>query len=332
LTVDHPLARWFDGFAECDVSLVIAPFLAHFVREHCVEILTSMIQAEFFLTDHDIDYVFARGNTDIESLGILLAQNHRNNKKNVCVQHAGSCLAGDAMSIYDTNTYDAILTRDPITHSYFLNATPIIKEKKVYCSPHYLFQIKKKYARSKPIKSNKIIYVQKKFFNRIKNYQENDYPFAWYFDFQKAIINFFDRYTRLCDDEFIYKHSIRQIWANESVIPYIRSLNNPRLKIETAHFLKSFGKADRIIVDYPSGAFFEAAVSAKSILCIFPDSFSVNPKAVQLCGNSLQAFKDIPDAIEKIEKYVRSDPDDYRVNMPIALDYHLINKFFVENP
>ena len=80
------------------------------------------------------------------------------------------------------------------------------------------------------------------------------------------------------------------------------------------HMLDSY--ADKVIVDYPSGALFEAAKAGKSVLCVCADYFNIIKKAEAVFGKSLQPFSRIEDAISIIKEFLYANPDDYIVEIP----------------
>jgi len=141
------------------------------------------------------------------------------------------------------------------------------------------------------------------------------YPLTWYFEFQKQIINYFGQETKY---DFMYKHAQGTEWAEHSILDYIKDSGFENITILRENFLKTLKYADRVIVDYPSGAFFEAAISGKPVLCICADYFKILKQAKAVFGKSLQQFASTDDAISIIKEFLCCEPQDYTVNIPLS--------------
>lgn len=233
--------------------------------------------------------------------------------KSICIQHACSLTDGEETAVFDTVTYDYLLTRDVIGLDYFKRRKDIFdNDCKSRYFPHYLEIVRRKYSRKANPKG--VIYVERKFTNRIRTLTENFYAFDSYFDLQKMILDYF--ITRK-DYRFIYKHAKCQNWAKESTIPYIKKLRASNLKISSLPFMKALKYGDRVITDYHTGSLFEAAVTGKSVLCIIPKHFMISKKGEDLFGKSLKRFANRDEAIKHIDEFLNADANEYRVDFPL---------------
>jgi len=318
LEKDTKVISWVNNICTLDVSSVILPFLKYFISKECFHVLQDAAKMYNFYKRNKIDYIFARGNTDIDSLGPLVAAKYMNGARSVCVEH--SCFAFDmeVFGVFETETYNYTITRDSISQDYFEYS---IKNRyksdcKVIESPYYLRSIRKKNSGlKKKKKKEQIVYVERKFADIVRSFNNMVYPLTWYFEFQKQIINYFGQETKY---DFMYKHAQGTEWAEHSILDYIKDSGFENITILRENFLKTLKYADRVIVDYPSGAFFEAAISGKPVLCICADYFKILKQAKAVFGKSLQQFASTDDAISIIKEFLCCEPQDYTVNIPLS--------------
>jgi len=309
------IVLWISNKCSLDVSSVVLPFLRQFVSDDCFYILQNAERMFNFYNQNDIDYVFARGSTDRDSLAPLIAAKYMKGAKSICTQHASFAVDSEAYGVYETEAYDCIITRDGISQGYYEYS---IKNRynsgcEIVQSPYYLRSVKKRY--SKKNKGGKVIYVQKKFTGLRRCLNHINYPLDWYFEFQKELINFF---TEEISFEFVYKYAQGQEWAEHSILRYIEDKGCENISVSKKHFLKTLESADRVIMDMPWGSFFEAAVSGKPVLCICPDYFRMITQAKVVYGKSLQQFSSIQEAKDIIKEFLYGDPQDYIVNIPLS--------------
>lgn len=311
------ITGWLDKKCGLETAGIITPFLKRFVLKDAAEILNNAARVARFYTENSVDYVFARGNADKLSIAFLIAARHMKNAKSVCIQHASFAYKAKIFPVFDAVTYDYIFTRDNISQAYYKEN--LIKEGRwhdvaIFPAYHYLAGIKISVERkSKPRRlREQIVYVEKKFFDRIMWLNDRIYPMTWYYEFQKKLINFFATEKRF---DFIYKHADApgQVWAKQSTLEYIRELGADNIKVYKKSFTESLKGADRVIVDFPSGALFETVAARKPVLCLYGDSFNIIDEARDMFGKSLQRFTSYEEAILEIKKFLHGDKNEYLV-------------------
>jgi hypothetical protein len=320
------LIGWINNESSLDISSVVLPFLKYFIAKDCSYILKDAQKMFNFFKENKIDYVFARGNTTLDSQGTLIASKYMKGAKSVCLQHSSFCIDSEVFGVFETETYNYIFVRDFLSEGYYKYSLEnrYSTDCKVIKSFHYLKTINKKYFKKiKRKKREKVVYVEKKFLDDIRCFNNMIYPLGWYFEFQKKVIDFFSQQPKF---DFVYKHSSNQLWAKGSILQYIKEKKYRNIKIFEKHFLDALKFADRVIVDYPSGAFFESIVSKRPTLCICADYFKIIDKAKNVFGKSLQQFSSIEEAISIIEKFLYADPEEYIVNLDIQ-DYDFLSAF-----
>ena len=73
------------------------------------------------------------------------------------------------------------------------------------------------------------------------------------------------------------------------------------------------------LLDYPSTAFYEAAVAKLPVMSLYNTNFmKIREGAKKIFGKSLQPFSTISEGIEKVGQFLRSNPDDFVVSLPLA--------------
>ncbi len=320
LKADNTLFEWIKNKYGEDVRSVVLPYLEYFLSNDSYFILSEAGKMLDFYNRHKISFVFSRGNSDINSIGPIIAARYMKGAKSVCTEHSCFALDMELFSVFEAETYDYTLTRDAISHSYFEYSAQNRYNTgcKFICSPHYLKNIENKRHAAIRIRKGKdkenIMYVEKEFPDRVRCFNNMLYPIAWYFEFQKYLIDYFGSQENI---NFIYKPSRVCEGAENAILSYIKDKGYTNISIFSKHFLDALGLADRVIVDYPAGAFFEAAVSGKPVLCVCADYFNVLDKAKTIFGRSLRQFSSFQEASAIIKEFIASDPSGYVVDLDL---------------
>ena len=322
LKEDSTVISWINDKCHIDVAHIVLPFLKCFILKDIPLIIINAINMFDFYRSEGIDYVFARGNTDRDSVGALIAAKYMGGAGSICIQHASFSVNSPVFSVFETETYDFIFTRDDISQSFYENARLAWTKGDAACRAvelsHYLKDFAKKYNKRQKIHSREtIVYVEKKINDRLKCYGNMVYSICMYFEFQKKVIDFFAKKEKPL---FLYKHAniSSQRWAEESILEYIDNLGCGNVKVFNQPFSLSLEHADRVIVDYPSGALYEAAVCRKPVLCIYPDYLEIIDEAKEIFGKTLRSFSGEEEAIEIIDEFLSSDPEEYIVDLPLS--------------
>jgi hypothetical protein len=94
------------------------------------------------------------------------------------------------------------------------------------------------------------------------------------------------------------------------------------ISIEREDFVKCMHKAGRILLDYPSSAFYEGAAAGIPVMSLLPDLVPGIVRewqpAVNNFSRSIQRFSDIPEALGKIDLFLKGDPADYRPGVGVS--------------
>ncbi len=315
LDKDNEIIFWINNKCSLDISSTLLPFLKYFISKECFYTLQDAERMFNFYNQNDIDYVFARGSTDMDSLGPLIAAKYMKGAKSICTQHASFAVDSEVYSVYETEAYNCIITRADISQGYYEYSSRNRYNSgcEIVQSPYYLRSVRKRY--SKKNKGGKVIYVQKKFTGLARCLNHINYPLDWYFEFQKELIDFFAKEISF---EFVYKHAQGQEWAEDSILRYIEDKGCKNISVSKKPFLETLESADRVIMDMPWGSFFEAAVSGKPVLCICPDHFKIVKQPREVFGKCIQQFSSIEEAKIIIKEFLYGNPSEYIVDIPMS--------------
>jgi hypothetical protein len=316
------ILSWINDKAGVDVTFVILPFLANFITEDIPYILKDVLFMLNFYKTYKIDYVFSRGNTDRDSQGALVAAKYMKSARCICMGHSSFAVDAEVYGVFEVETYDYLFTRDGITMDFFKNS--ILNRYKSECrilqSAHYLMSVERsclKLKTSKKISRQNIVYVEKKLPDSRRHFNTMSYPLAWYFEFIKQIIDYFASEQKF---NFIYKHAQfpGQEWANESISTYIKDKKCGNVSISYSPFIDLLKIGDRFIMDYPTGAFFEAALSQKPVLCIPAHYISIYQPAGSMFRKNIVPFFTIEDAILTVKNFLYSEPKHFIASIPLS--------------
>jgi len=319
------LVRWINDKCGFDVSNVVIPFLRDFILKEGLDALVSARRFHELYRNEGIKYVFARANTSLDSLGPLIAARYMGTARSVCVQHA--CVAQDAevFGVFDTETYNCTFVRDGISEKDYKesveNRYPV--DCKIKQSPHYLKHISDRYSGGRRQSGRNVLYVEKKFYSRVKSLNDVYYTQTWYYKLQKYLLEYFGSRD---DISFFYSHPAGQKWAEKSILRYIEDKNWRNIQVVHGRFVDNMRFAEKIIVDYPSGALFEAAQCGKQVLCICPERFKYQDRAREIFGKSLRNFGTLDECRDIIKDFISSGPDEYKVDLGLT-DRDFIDQF-----
>jgi len=90
------------------------------------------------------------------------------------------------------------------------------------------------------------------------------------------------------------------------------------IKYATEPFIKWIKRADLVLLDYPSTALYEAAVSGLPVMSLYFPFNVVRETALKLFGKSLQPFNNFNDGIAKINEFLNSNSDEFIVSIPYS--------------
>jgi hypothetical protein len=328
--------RNFEGL---DVSRFMLPYLQHFTEELLPEMIAEAAAWERFYREEGVDFVVARASSSRHAVPALVAAravgtgrpvqaairgsnesaHAAGSVKNVCIQHG--CLAVEEKVWYVTelDLFDYYFTANTGSRDYFEAALMSVTPSACHVteSSHVFENLRKKYPRRKRRAGSKktVLYVPKKLPGYARHFHNVVYPMMWYFRFQKELV---DMLARRDDCEFIYKHQKDQFWAEEGILRYLREKGYSNIRVESGKLAAYVGEADRVLLDYPSTGFFEAACLAAPVMALYEAGLKVTRSMQRIFGRSLQSFASVEEALRKVTHFLDGPAGDYVVNLPLG--------------
>ncbi|OGW83299.1 MAG: hypothetical protein A2Z83_04640 [Omnitrophica bacterium GWA2_52_8] len=308
------LTEWVNRQCGLDVSAIVLPALQAFIVQSAGEMLGLSLRYRKFYLENKIDYVVTHAKTDTIAKAAFIAAGLAGVKK-VVVQHGCQLFHDDLWNLTDFDLTDVYFCADPFSQSLFtegLRRLGLQGDLQIYQSPHSLRAFEKK-AKVRPACTvKKILYVPTKLRTHARRFNLSSYPAAWYFEYQKRLLEYFG--VNLARFTVTYKQAImKRRYADDAFVAYLTEKNYPNIRMDSRPMLECIAEADVIITDRPTTAFFEAVAAKKPILALCPEFAAdlIEPRAADLFGKSLYVFEDAEAALSKIGELVTGDLSGY---------------------
>ena len=307
------MIKWTNDRCGLDLLGLIMPYLKHFVEKICLNNLLEVRALKKFYKDERIDYVIARSSSEEDSISAFTAVG--TSKKRVCFQHG---IPYDTIPsvVTELNLVDYYFTMDDISHRYYKDQRlDPASDCRVFQSPHYLMSIRDRMTRKSKNNTNTIMYAPTKVFIGLNVFNVNFYTLPWYFEFQKAII---DLFGSIKSKRFIYKCANGQEWLDRSVLLYLKDKEYNNIQIEKKPLIACLGQAERLLLDFPGTCLYEAAAAGVPVMSLCRSTFKINDDMRAAFGRSIIDFSGISDGINKIRDFIYSEPDKFKVDVPMS--------------
>ncbi len=320
--IGDPLSNWINEKCSLDVRSLLFPYLRTFITQECPKVLSEIKKFMSFYRTHHINYVVARASAGENYPAPLLAAKAAGITR-VCFQHGVDFTDRWDWVMDELGFFDINFAMESSSCDYFKSQTKIVPDNtcEVLESSHGLREIKKKYREGnlKTLKSSKktprVFYVPIKLPHGLIKLNSVVCPMTWYFEHQKELLKSF---AQKQDFNFVYKHGPYQQWAKESVLPWLKMQNFKNVSIESKVFSRYLDKADRVILDGPTTVLFEAAAAGIPVLNLYHEAMEPADPMAQVFGKCLERFKTSEEALQKIERFLNADPNDYIVNLRLS--------------
>ncbi|MCK5451204.1 MAG: hypothetical protein KAI70_05520, partial [Candidatus Omnitrophica bacterium] len=306
------LLEWISDKCGCEVAEIIAPYFHDFFLNICAENLLEFHMIEKFYQDKNIDFVAARSSSEKESISSLLVA--EKGEKRVCFQHSCAAFRGRREHISELVLIDHYFAmhEEAEKRALLSRENKYIGKCNIFQEPSHIEHVKAKWVHVDR-RQNTIMYIPSKVFFGFRTYNGYIYSVTWYFKLQKAII---DLFAGKKDLNFIFKFAPGQDWCAASTLKYIKKKSFSNIKVIYEPVADCVGKASKIILDFPSTSFYEAAAAGVPVMSLYNNPVRIKKEAVQLFGRSLQRFNDIDDAVDIIERFIEESPEDFVTDVP----------------
>jgi hypothetical protein len=321
LNSETDITKWINGYCGIDVSAIILPRLLYVVNEFCPRFISLVNKYISFYNAHQIDFVFTNHRVSMDEYAAIAAARYSKKTKSACLQHGDEAFV---LKTWDFSEYSPY-------HIYFTTnyeREACIKQRihlgnfdtKVFQYPNRFEELPKvnnlKRKQNSQAHRKTLVYVPTIYQWDNALWIETRVPDTWYFSWHKKLIKFFSSRD---DFNFIWK-GIPAFNETYDPIPNIiddRKYKN--IKYATEPFVKWIKKADLVLLDYPSTALYEAAVSRLPVMCLVFAPFNiVRESALKLFGKSLQPFSNFTEGIAKTDCFLNSDLNEFIVPVPYS--------------
>jgi hypothetical protein len=310
------VVSWLNQKSNTDVTRIFIPYMKDLIGNILCNNLIEMRILEAFIEKESIDYVVARSSSEKDSISSMLAA--AKTRKRVCFQHSCSVADGrrdhisevDHFDIYfSINTSEENRMKEVICNDY-------VSDCKIFQDATHFQDIKIKWYQERGDDSP-VMYIPTKLFLGFRGVNGYLYPITWYYEFQKAIVDYF---LSRKDKKFIFKYAPGQDWSARSIVKYILDKEDANISVERRPVSECLAGISRVVLDYPSTSLHEVAAAGIPVMSLYSGQVEVGDRGKKLFGRSLQEFKDFDEAISKIEIFLQDPPEDYKVSIPFVGD------------
>jgi len=130
------------------------------------------------------------------------------------------------------------------------------------------------------------------------------------------------------DFYFIWKGLPQAELIRNPIPDVIKENGYDNIEFSSGQLLDYIVSADYSIVDYPSTPLYEVVASGLPALALCHESFRIRDSAKALFGDILVQFSTTEEAVGKIGKYLRSNPDRFiaNIDVPEDIDFEVIKR------
>ena len=315
----YKIVSWINDYCNIDITNIIMPRLKYFINEWCPQIISLIDKYAKFYDDNHIDLVFTPHMISVDEFAAIIATKYSKKTKSACLQHGDEVAFSKIWDFTEYLPYDIFFTTNYEREQYIKNRIKVRGlDTKVFQYPNrYKILPKinnlKNRVRSK-IGRKTVVFVPTMYIwdacsRRIM-------PDAWYFKWHKKLINYFNSRK---DFNFVWKG----IPGSNQIYDPIPNLINDRkyknIRYATEPFIKWIKRADLVLLDLPSTALYEAAISGLPVMSLsFYPLNHIRGSALKLFGNSLELINSFDEGIVKIDNFLNSNPDEFIVSIPYS--------------
>lgn len=135
----------------------------------------------------------------------------------------------------------------------------------------------------------------------------------FYIKWHKSLISYFNKRT---DFRFIWKAYLQPNFNYDPIQEIIKESNSTNITFSDGNLKSWLARADRVICDVPSAAFFEACFAGKPVIAFYnPDEQRLRDNAYDTFGSSLRSYSSFEEGLNIVEEILDNDPEQYIVNL-----------------
>lgn len=310
---------WLNDYCKIDVTAVILPRLRYFIENWCPQVISLVDKYINFYNENQIDLVITPHMVSVDEFAAIIATRYSEKTKSACLQHGDDVFMLKTWDFGEYLPYHIYFTTNYEREKYIEERIQLRNFKtKVYQNPNRYKMISKITTRRKK-QSNQIarktlVFVPIMYPWDSGTWVESRLPDTWYFSWHKELIKYFGSRE---DFNFIWKGIPASNVTYDPIPNMIKDRKYKNIKYATLPFVKWIKRADLVLLDYPSTALYEAAVSGLPVMSLFFAPFNViRESALKLFGRSLQPFNNFAEGIAKIDDFLNSNLNEFIVSIP----------------
>lgn len=316
----YKIVSWINDYCNIDITNIIMPRLIYFINELCPQIISLIDKYAKFYDDNHIDLVFTPHMVSVDEFAAIIATRYSIKTKSACLQHGDDVAFLKEWDFIEFFPYHIYFATNYEMEKYVKNRSKLGNlNTKVLQYPNRYKMLPKinnlENSAGSKISRKTVVFVPTIYGWDAKSWGEV-MPDAWYFRWHKKLINYFSSRK---DFNFVWKG----IPASNRVYDPIPNLIDGRryknISYATDPFVKWAGRADLVLLDLPSTALYEAAVSGVPVMSLsFYPLNHIRKSALKLFGNSLELINSFDEGIAKIDNFLNSNPDEFIVSIPYS--------------
>ena len=319
----HELIKWINEKCSLDVSNIVLPNLKYFISNICPVLLQYYEIFLSFYETESIDVVLSPYMQSTIELAAIAAANKCEHTKTTCVEHGDDVFKNSFWRQKELINFNILIVSDEENKQYLESICEKYKfGTKIYSSSERMRPMIKlgEYGRAGKYGSldnnNEIIYLPT-FLNWDSLWIDANINISptKYYKFQKSIL---DNFAQKDDYTFIWKGLFSSERLYNPISNLIKDAGIENVKTETGHFKKYLPYANKVICDYPSTGMYESIIAGVPTMCLCSDELSVRKSGIQLFENVIKFYHNVDEAIEHIDEFINTDPEQYAASLEIC--------------
>jgi len=317
---ESEVLKWINEQCGIDVSDIVLPRIRYFIEVICPEILSLMEGYVKFYKNNHIDFVITPQQWEVEDYISIATTKYSKGTKSVCIHHGNDVFNAPGRDFMLLKPYDIYLSTDE-EHTQSCERIDSCFNYKTKIIPSFSYRLNQfsllaQKGRRRKNKKRTVIYIPTSLNWDNYRIEAAYYEDAWYYKWQKLLLEFFASQNNF---HFIWKVLPASNKIYDPIPNLIQDKEYKDIEYAANSFYYWITKADLALLDYPSTAFYEAAVAKLPVMSLYNTNFmKIREGAKKIFGKSLQPFSTISEGIEKVGQFLRSNPDDFVVSLPLA--------------
>lgn len=293
-----------------DVSTIFGSRLRYFVKTLSPGMAQAAVSFRRLFERFEIDAVVMSNRTSIADYAAVEAARLSAGTRAVYVNH------GD--DVFDQRWRETLVDQFDVFYeasdevAQHLRSRPLARAAIAQQSDRYSLLPRRRQhgAASRPV----LVYVPMMFGWDDTLWNEALCPDTWYFRWQVDLARYLAKRT---DYDIVWKAFPQSGSTPDPMPAVLNSTGVDHIRYQTEPFIHWIPRADRVLIDFPSTAAYEAAVAGLPVLSLYaPALCRLRPHARESFGASLRPFASAEEGLRIVEEFLASDADRFRVRLP----------------